>query len=232
MEILDTLVPLLILLVFAGMVWFAVTSSRRAKEAKAQMTQMLGLAPVPEPDSMLVEQIAALYRTPWEQSKDELLNVSRRILPDGELFLFDLVNTGGDSDSIIQSQGVAIRSDTLKLPPFQLYPKVDTTKYALGSLANKIVEWGVSRVGTPVHFPEFPAFQARYAVTSTDPEAARRFFDEEKARYFASTENYSLHAGGSLFAFAEIEPGFKTNDPAQMTRRINRALEIYRLFQR
>lgn len=232
METLNTLVPLLILLVFAGMVWFAVTSSRRAKEAKAQMTQTLGMTPVPQPDSALVEQITDLYRTPWEQFKADLLNVSRRSLPDGELFLFDLLDTGGDSTSITESQGVAIRSNTLKLPPFQLYPKVDTTKYALGSLANKIVEWGVSRVGTPVHFPEFPAFEARYAVTSSDPEAARRFFDEEKARYFASTENYALRANGNLFAFNAIELGFKQNDPARLTRRIHRALEIYHLFQR
>lgn len=74
-------------------------------------------------------------------------------------------------------------------------------------------------------------FQARYAIISPDPEAVRRFFDEDKARYFANTEYYTLHASGDLFTFAEIEPGFKVNDPARMTRRINRALEIYRLFQ-
>lgn len=231
MEILTILALLLILLVFVGMVIFSITATRRAKEAKAQMAQTLGMTPIPQPDSALVEQITALYRTSWEQFKADLLNVSRRSLPDGELFLFDLLDTGGDSTSITESQGVAIRSNTLRLPPFQLYPKVDTSKYALGGLANKIVEWGVSKIGTPVNFPEYPAFQARYAVTSTDPEAARRFFDEEKARYFARTENYALRANGNLFAFAEIEPGFKQNDPAHMTRRINRALEIYRLFR-
>lgn len=231
MENITILALLLILLVFAGMVIVSITATRRAKEAKAQMAQTLGMTLVPQPDAALVEQITGLYRTPWEQSKDELLNVSRRILPDGELFLFDLLDTGGDSTSIMESQAAAIRSDTLKLPPFQLYPKVDTTKYALGSLANKIVEWGVSRVGTPVNFPEYPDFQARYAVTSADPEAVRQFFDEDKARYFAKTENYALRAKGNFFTFAEIEPGFKMNDPARLTRRINCALEIYRLFQ-
>ncbi len=231
MENITILVVLLILLVFAGMVIFSITSNRRAREARERMAQTLGMTPVPQPDAALVEQITGLYRTSWEQFKADLLNVSRRSLPDGELFLFDLLDTGGDSTSITESQGVAIRSNTLKLPQFQMYPKMDASKSALGSLANKIVEWGVSKIGTPVNFPEYPAFQARYAVTSADPEAARRFFDEEKARYFARTENYALRANGHLFAFAEIEPGFQQNDPAQMTRRIQRALEIYRLFQ-
>lgn len=42
---------------------------------------------------------------------------------------------------------------------------------------------------------------------------------------------YNIHVGGNLFTFAEMLPGFKPGDPAQMTQRINRALEIYRLFQ-
>lgn len=231
MESITILVVLLILLVFAGMVIVSITATRRAKEARARMAQTLGITPAPQLDAALVEQITALYRTSWEQFKADLLNVSHLSLPDGELFLFDLLDTGGNSTSITESQAVAIRSSTLRLPPFQLYPKVDASKYALGGLANKIVEGSVSKVGTPVNFPEYPAFQARYAVTSTDPEAARRFLEEEKARYFARTENYTLRAGGNLFTFAEIEPGFKPNDPAHMTRRIQRTLEIYRLFQ-
>lgn len=230
METPTILAVLLILLVFAGMVWFTVTVSRKERESKAQMAQMLGMTPV-EPDPTLLAQISALYQTPGNNPRHSLRNVTRRSLPDGELFLFDLIDRDGESNSWIERQAVAIRSHTLRLPPFQFYPKVDTSKYALGGLANKIVEWGVSKVGTPVQFPEFPAFQARYTVSSNDPEAVRRFFDEDKARYFVKTEYYGLHADGSLFTFAEIEPGFKTSDPSLMTRRINRALEIYRLFQ-
>lgn len=230
MEALTLVVVLLILLVFTGLLIFSITTSRKAKEAKAQIMQTLGMTPV-EPDETLLTEISALYQTPGNKPRHSLHNVSRRTLPDGELFVFDLVDRGIESDSWIERQAVAIRSRTLRLPPFQIYPKVDASQYALGGLANAIVEWGVSKVGTPVNLPEFPAFQARYAITSADPEAARRFLDETKARYFAKTEYFNVRAGGNLFTFAEIEPGFKTNDPAQMTRRIQRALEIYRLFQ-
>lgn len=230
MEITAILIVVLILLAFTGLLIFSITTSRRAKEARAQMAQTLGVTPV-EPDAALLAEISALYQTPGNKPRHSLHNVGRRLLPDGELFVFDLVDRDIESDSWLERQAVAIRSASLRLPPFQIYPKVDTSKYALGGLANAIVAWGISKVGTPVNFPEFPAFQARYAITSTDPEAVRRFFDEDKARYFARTENYALRAGGGLFTFAEIEPNFKLNDPAQMSRRINRALEIFRLFQ-
>jgi hypothetical protein len=231
METVTILVLLLILLVFAGMVIFSITTSRREKQARAQMAQTLGLTPA-KPDETLLAQVSALYRTKGNTPRHSLHNVTRRKLPDGELFLFDLVDRDIESDSWIEHQAVAVRSDTLRLPPFQLYPKVDAQKYALGNLANTIVEWGVSKTGTPVKFPELPAFEACYAVTSTDPEAARRFFSEDKARYFANTEYYTLHAADNLFVFSEIEPGFKANDQSHLTRRIKRALEIYRLFQK
>lgn len=231
METFTILAMLLILLIFAGLLIFSITVTRRAKEARTQIMQALDMTPVPEPDSALLGQIASLYRVPWVTSKDELLNVSRRLIPDGELFLFDLLDTSGDSNSIIESQAIAIRSNTLRLPPFQVFPKVDMGKSAFGGLANAIVQFAVSKVGAPVKFPEFPAFEARYTVTSTDPESARRFFDEDKIRYFSCTEYYALRAGGNLFIFTEIMPRFKLNDPSQMTRRINRALEVYQLLQ-
>ena len=230
MESLTILVLLLILLVFAGLIVFSITNARQQKQAQAQMAQTLGLTPV-EPDATLLTQISALYQTPGNKPRHSLHHVMRRRLPDGELFLFDLVDRDGESDSWLERQAVAIRSDTLRLPPFQIFPKINPEKYALGALANAIVEWGVSKVGTPVQFPEFPAFQARYTLTSTDPEAAQRFFDEARARFFARTEYYNLRAAGGLFVFAEIQPGVKLNDPAQITNRINRALDIYRLFQ-
>jgi hypothetical protein len=230
METLTILVVLLVLLIFAGLIVFSITNTRQQKRARAQMAQTLGITPV-EADTTLLAQISALYQTPGNKPRHSLHNVMRRRLPDGDLFLFDLVDRDGESDSWLERQAVAIRSDTLRLPPFQIFPKINPEKYALGALANAIVEWGVSKVGTPVQFPEFPAFQARYTLTSTDPEAAQRFFDEARARFFARTEYYNLRAAGGLFVFAEIQPGVKLNDPAQITNRINRALDIYRLFQ-
>jgi hypothetical protein len=230
-ETVTLLVVFLILLVFVGLIVFSITNARQQKQARLQMVQTLGLTPV-EPDETLRMQISALYQTPGNKPRHSPHNVTRRLLPDGELFVFDLVDRDGESDSWLERQAVAIRSDTLQLPPFEMFPKINAEKYALGALANAIIEWGASNVGTPVQFPNFPDFQARYTVTSTDPEAVRRFFDDEKARFFARTEFYGLRAGGNLITFAEMDPSVKVTDPAHITRRVNRALEIYHLFQK
>jgi len=152
-------------------------------------------------------------------------------LSGGELFLFDLTDTGSEGDSWACSQAVAIRSPSLRLPPFELFPKVDSKNYALGGLANKIVAWVAAKSGEPVGFPEFPEFASRYVVISADPEAMRHFFDGRMAGYFAQTAYYSLQAAAELFVFAEIEPGFDTSDQLLMARRLARAQEIFRMWQ-
>jgi len=56
--------------------------------------------------------------------------------------------------------------------------------------------------------------------------------DEPLARFFSQTEMYTLHAAGDLFTFAEMNPNFKTGDLESMTRRVNRALAIFRALQK
>jgi hypothetical protein len=230
MEVMSLLFILAILLLFAGLVYSTVISTRRNRDGKMQMAQLLGLTPV-QPDADLCEKIAALQRTSWNTTNYELRHVFRRPLSGGEMFLFDLVDASSEGDSWSCSQAVAIRSPALRLPPFELFPKVDSQNYALGGLANKIVAWVAAKSGQPVGFPEFPEFAARYVVTSGDPEATRYFFDERMAGYFAQTAHYSLQADDELFVFAEIEPGFDTSDQTLMARRLARAQEIFRLWQ-
>lgn len=225
------IVALLVALVFGVLVIGSILITRKEKAKRTRLTQAPGMMPVPQPDAALAEQICALHRPARGTATYKLRNVSRRPLADGELFLFDLVDTSGDGDSTTAHQAMAIRSTTLQLPPFKVYPRVDTQQYALGGLANRIVEWAVARVGQPVSFPEYPAFATRYTVTSDDPPAARRFFDERLANYFATTQFYTLHAAGNLFVFAEIGPGFKSGDQSHLARRIDRALEVYHLFR-
>lgn len=126
---------------------------------------------------------------------------------------------------------MALISPSLNLPSFTLFPKASQL-YALSDLANRIVEWGMSKIGEPVAFPQFPALTERYVIASPDPDGLRRFMDEPLARFFSQTEMYTLHTAGDMFTFAELDPHFKTPDPQSMTRRVNRALEIFRALRK
>ncbi|MDI6695239.1 MAG: hypothetical protein QME21_09345 [Anaerolineales bacterium] len=214
------------LFVFGWMFYMLFQSNRKEKETKQQVAQSLGFSPL-EADTNLTEKISSLYQRTWTNKSYQLRHVARRVIPEGEMFLFDLLDASMEDDSPIERQAVALISPSLNLPPFTLFPKA-SQQYALSGLANRIVEWGMSQIGEPVAFPQFPALTARYVITSPDPDELHRLMDEPLARFFSQTEMYTLHAAGDMFTFAEIDPHFKTADLQSMTRRVNRALEIFR----
>jgi hypothetical protein len=219
------------LLLFGGILYFAIQSTRKEAEQKKQMAQSLGFSPV-ETDPKLEEKIARLYRRSGAQTRYELRNVSRRTIPDGEMYLFDLVDKSGDDDSWTERQAVAIVSSYLKLPPFTLFPKTDQ-KYALSGLANKVLEWGMTFVGSPIPFPEYPDFNARYVVTSNESsDWVRGFFDQRVVDYFSRTQMFMLHGMDDIFTFVEMDPKFKPADPESMSHRVNQALDVLRVLQK
>jgi hypothetical protein len=230
MDISSILIVLGFLLVFGLIVYVAVTSGRKDLQRKQELAQQLGFAPMIM-DPHLADRISHLYHRPDAQNKYQVRNTFRRVIPDGEMYLFDLVETSSDEDTYSENQAVAIISTYLTLPQFTLFPKADP-KYALSGVANKILEWGMSKVGTPIAFPESPEFQARYIVTSEDDaNLVGRFFDPSLAGYFSRTQLYMLRGMGNIFTFAEMDPQFKKPDQEILSRRVNRALEIFRQFQ-
>ena len=218
------------LLIIGGFIFLAIQSSRKDLEAKQQTAQNMGFTPATA-DAALRDKISTLYQRSGVQNRYELRNVSQKRTPDGDIYLFDLINTSGEDDSATENQAVAIVSPYLKLPQFTFFPKSDE-KYKLSGLANMVLEWGTSMLGNPVPFPEFPAFNARYIVSSNQPDLVRGFLDESIARYFSQTQMYSLHASGNIFTFSEMEPRFNTSDPNSMNQRVNRAMEIFRTLQK
>lgn len=219
------------LLFFCGMLYLAIQSSRKDLEQKKQTAQSLGFSPV-QADAKLTDDIAAMYRRPGAQTCYELRNVSRRVIPDGEMYLFDLVDTSGEDDSWTEKQAVAVVSPHLNMPPFNLFPKADQ-KYAISGLANKVLEWGMSFIGTQVDFPEYPEFASRYIVSSNEAtDWIRGFFDRHLAGYFSRTNMFMVHAAGNIFTFSEMGTKLGDGVPSVVSQRVNNALDIFRVLQK
>jgi hypothetical protein len=231
MDITGVIVLLGFLLFFGGMLYFAITSTRKEAEQKKENAQSLGFSPV-EADSKLTDEISALYRRPGTQTRYELRNISRRVIPDGEMVLFDLVDTSGEDDSWTEKQAVAIISPHLNMPPFNLFPKADQ-KYAISGLANKVLEWGMSFMGSQVDFPEYPEFASRYIVTSNEAtDWVQGFFDQHLASYFSRTKMFMVHAAGNIFTFSEMGTRLDGGDPSVISQRVNNALDVFRALQK
>jgi len=126
------------LFVFSWMFYMLFQSNRKEKETKQQVAQSLGFSPI-EPDTNLTEKICNLYRRTWTNKSYELRHVARRVIPEGEMFLFDLLDASTEDYSPIERQAVAVISPALNFPPFTLFPRA-SQQYALSNLANRMVE--------------------------------------------------------------------------------------------
>ncbi len=230
METLTLLLIIAFLSLFGLIVFVTIRQSQKEQKEKQAFAQSLGFAPYPA-DEKLTLKISRLYHRPGAKNRFQLRNVFHKPLLDGEMYLFDLLETSEEDDSWTERQAVAICSSSLKLPAFMLYPKADQ-KYALSGLANKVLEWGFTFVGKPVAFPEYPALNARYILSSNEPDLLRPYFDARLAEYFSQTQMYMLHALGDVFTFSELDPQFKPLDQESMNRRIQRAMELFRQLQK
>lgn len=228
-------IPLLIVLgflaVFALIVYMAINTSRSDRENKRRLAQALGFTPV-EPDQPLTEKIDRLYRIGTRGKNFQLQQVFRRRLPDGDVYLLDVIEQSGDDNSIFDQQAVAVVSSCLDLPAFTIYPKVDAEKYKLGTFANNIIRWASNFLGEPVDFPEYSEFDKKYIVSSPDPEPVRRYFDAILAQTLAQMNMIHVHADGDAFVFSPINTQLKKLDQNILSERINQGLNLFRILQK
>lgn len=213
---------------FIGLLAYAIRSGRKEQRNKQEWAAMLGFSAV-QPDAMLAQKIVALYRNRHGSGPDALRNVSRKTIPGGVMYLFDLVDTSGESDSTAESQGVAVISPDLRLPQFMLLPRMDEQQ-RLGKLANRVIAWGANLGGDVLTFPEYPAFDRRYLVITREMGATQDFFDEAIAAFFSATEMTTLHAGGDTFTLSEIRYGVQKLNQEVLAARVGRAMEVYRVL--
>lgn len=219
-----------VLALFGLAIAWMIRSERAARSAKARVSQALGFASfTPEPD--LIRRIAELHQRPGGPGSEgyRLENVSRKQMVDGEVILFDLIDVSGDDVNVAEAQAVGMRSATLNLPAFALFPKTDIAG-PLGALANQAMTWLVARFGDPVDFPQVPEFGQRYFVSSRDPEDTRRFLDESRLRRLASTRLLAIRAGGDLFTVSRIDRAAAPDRPETIGQRLQDAHFVYTVF--
>ena len=219
------------LVVLVGIaVRFLIRTERANRSAKLQNSQALGFTPI-TPSPEWIQQITGLHIRPGASSDAyRLANVSSKRWPDGDLILYDLIDTSGSDSSTTDVQAVAVLSPTLDLPTFGMFPRTEGEGMLAGA-ANQMMGWLLTRFGDPVEFPEVPEFGRRYFVSSRDPEGTRRFLDESRLRRLAETRLLAVRAGGHAFSVSRIEPRAGPEDARALGERINQARFIYSIFQ-
>lgn len=164
---------------------FAWLRSRRGAAERAEELKLAGLAPVELPPHV-AERIRRLQTGGASLS---LRNVWRAGQSDGELYMLDLWNTGGDSNSMTSQGLVVILSRKLALPRLHVIPRFENLGWfgkLLGPLFSRLMDWGAGRHGlSRVSFPDEPHLDAALLVVSSDPARARAFLGGSRSLWLA-----------------------------------------------
>jgi hypothetical protein len=169
------------------------------------------------------------HREDREGLEYELKNVFSKRMSDGEMFIFDLIDTAGDDNTCTEKQAVAIVSPHLKLPTFIIMPKAGADG-AGSRVANKVLGWMMANFGSPVEFPQSPEFGRRHLVSSPDPDAARLFFDGNKLRRLAECRYIGVHAGGDVFTISRLDMVTKPVTTQSLAERVDQARGVFSNF--
>ena len=152
----------------------AYLKSRKSQAARAEEIKLAGLAPAELP-APLAEKLRWLHGT--GRSSLAFRNVCRMARADGELYLLDLWDTGGDSNSMTAQGVVVIISRKLALPRVHVMPRLESLGWfgrLAGPLFGRLVGWGAGRQGLArVNFPDDPHLEAALLVVSDDAGRTR-----------------------------------------------------------
>lgn len=189
-----------IVLVFVAVIWAAVTQRRKEEHLEAILFQ-LGFSLASPPPPQLAQTIIEL-RGAGPHKSLELKDVFRRSIAGGELYLFDVLDTGGSETATEAERALAVVSPSLDLPRFILIPRPDFGGRATGvlaQLAERALTWATSRTGLEeITFEGDLEFNEAFITLVREPEAVRSFLtDRRRTEVLQMSRRYVLDAVGN-----------------------------------
>jgi hypothetical protein len=218
-----------ILLIGAIVLWM-VRSNKQQKKERAEMAAMLGFHPAANTDYALLKDRLAVINPRYVKNDQELREVFLHRLPEGDLYLYDLWDTGGDSSSVVHSRALAMVVPEKHFPRFSITSRlVMPGKFA--GLANKVITWAMARDMKVIDFPESPEFNTRFIVAGENELPLRELFNSTILDQLKGYEGVFLAGGGDTLMFSQqFEKSTAQKDINILSSRINKAVDIMRLF--
>ena len=217
------------LLIFVATIAWIITANRKESTKLQETAHTLGFQPI-ESSAELVAQISGVYRRHRPQMEYRLENVYQRRMPDGDLYLFDLVGDSGENGNQNEQQSLAVVSPHLNLPHFLLFPRAELAGLA-GSLANRLLEWAASQAGEQIEFPDAPGFDERYLLASLEPEQARLFFHPSLLAQLGQTRHGAVQGWGQVFIYSQVVFSRAPAAQESLSQRVTEARNILRILQ-
>jgi hypothetical protein len=229
MSILELSLVLLVIGLFALIVLLMIRGEKRTQARKEARARKLGLRPLAEVPSSIQQRINWLY-THSNTQKLELRNLAALEHSDHTLFIFGLVDLGGDGESSLQDDAILVTSSELSLPRFTMMTKVSQAGI-LAEWANKAIQSFVERRGHhPIKLRD-PVSADRFLVLSEDPAQTASFFDRISLSASPQSSYTSIEAGGDAFIYSSLPfPSQRQSPLESLELRMREAEQWFRLF--
>ena len=194
-------------IVLALLVWAAATRGRQ-EERREEILFRLGYALASPPPPQLVAQITKLHRRAGHQEL-ELQNVYRRPIAGGEIYVFDLIDTGGSETGTRATDALTVVSPALDLPRFALIPRPSYLPLSddggiLAEFADVALDAAAAQIGlTELAYPDDPEFAESFIVLADDETATRAFLDNRRRTQLLQLERrYMIDAVENTFTLS------------------------------
>ncbi len=230
----NTLIGILVvlgfILFFGWMIVWMARSTKQQKQERADMAAMLGFQPVLKPDLVKLKSRLAHINPKHGSNSKELRDVFIKHIPEGDLYLYDLWDTSGDSSSVIQNRALALVVTGRQYPRFVISARLSMPGM-LAQLANKVISWAVGYQMTIFDFPEEPDFNEHFVVAGEDELAVRNLLNSSILHRIKGYDGIFLAGGGDTLEYSpQFEKYTGKKDINYLSTRINSALDVMRLF--
>jgi hypothetical protein len=190
------------LVFIAGVVIWAIKSSQREKTRRLEEASGVGLHPIDKTELKNVKILLADANPKFSKSNYELRFVFSKDTPNGDLYLYDLWDVGGEDSSEIQRQAFMLVTPYLTLPKFILMAKphilqtADETKSILVGIVNKLFTLSMHHTFSMVDLSASPETNHKFVLAGEPPDQVANLFSPDVLNRFLHLENVSL-AGGN-----------------------------------
>ncbi len=236
MNISPELIALLVILVFAALLLFAIRSSRNSREQKTAQASALGFEALSVSPDELMSRVNNLFKNQQAQS----LSISELFHQNDferDLYIFDLDNTTGQ-DAEMGSEIFGVISRQLALPHFSLtsLPPFNTDNM-LGNLMeivlDKVLEVAEKYQGLKrIEFPDQPGYENQFVVFGQDEYAVLNMLDRVNLSALSRSKNYLHLAGSGDFLTVDFSMPTSPRDPNRDFRAQHQEfLNLVRMFE-
>jgi len=194
------LLALGVVLLFGLALYFAIRTSRRQRIDQENQLHQLGFSALESPPAELERRVEELHQTKGER-EIKLERVFHRRELDQDLYLFDVIDTRGDS-SEVGSEVFGLISRNLALPRFSLVtlPNFDSSSL-IGGLMDKLLDKVMAYAEgylqlERIEFPDRPELDDQIILFGRDPYAVREMLDKA-GLYSLTNTSHSMQISGS-----------------------------------